>query len=242
MISELFFARERAGFWHELLPMEEKFVREVNTLRTEQFARRVNSIVPHGDRDFVNELGFRIFKETASNHGLFAVLSLRDETMRALVEATRVDIEALRKDANRQFDPLVITAAHIGEARAIAQRLRKCFALEIIAGSLTFAPTFPGCGLVDEACGDIYTDEMLVEVKAGDRTFRATDLRQLLVYCALNQAASYFTITRLAMINPRHGAKAIFALEECCLQMAGEAAVDVLAAIIHEISSVEASI
>src|SRR4029450_7724183 len=32
MISELFFARERSGFWHELLPMEEKFVRELNTL------------------------------------------------------------------------------------------------------------------------------------------------------------------------------------------------------------------
>jgi len=242
MISELFFARERSGFWHELLPMEEKFVRELNTLRTEQFARRTKGLVPHFARDFVNELAFRLFQATASNRKLFAVRSVQRVDLDGLVSETRQYIERLRSSSGRPFQPLVVTAAHINEAQAIAQRLRLCFQTEMLLGSLIFEPAFPGCGIVDEANGDIYAHGTLFEVKAGDRSFRATDVRQLLTYAALNHASERYSIESLGLVNPRHGTRAIFALDECCLQMAGESAPDVLAAIVHELSRVEISV
>jgi len=238
----LVFARERSGFWHELLPMEEKFVRELNTLRTQQFARRTKALVAHFDRDFVNELGFRLFRETARNPRLFAVRSMDRVDLESLISETRKFIEQLRSSSGRPSQPLIVKAVHVTEAQAIAQRLRRCFQTEMFLKTLTFHPAFLGCGIVDEATGDIYTEGTLFEVKAGDRSFRATDVRQLLVYCALNQAGAGFPIRNVGLVNPRVGTRAIVGLDECALQMAGESAPDLLAAIVHELSRVDVSV
>ena len=242
MISELVFARERSGFWHELLPMEEKFVRELNTLRTEQFARRTRALVAHFDRDFVNELGFRLFRETALNTRLFAVRSMDRVDAESLINDTRQFIERLRSSSGRPSQPLIVEAVHVTEAQAMAQRLRRCFQTQMLLGTLTFEPAFPGCGIVDEANGDIYSEGTLFEVKAGDRSFRATDVRQLLVYCALNHAAGAFRIRNVGLVNPRVGTRALVGLDECALQMAGASAPDLLAAIVHELSRVDVSV
>jgi len=242
MISELFFARERGGFWHELLPMEEKFVRELNMLGTKQFARRARGLVPRSDRDFVNELAFRIFEATSGQKNILAIRSLDRAKLRIVLDETYAYIERLRSNSKRASEPLSVTPDHVTEAQLIAQRLRKCFQTEIFFGSMTFHPEFRGCGIVDEAAGDIYTDGTLFEIKAGDRSFRATDVRQLLTYSAINHASEQYSIVRLGLVNPRHGTRAIFALEDCCLQMAGESAPDVLAAIVHELSRVEVSV
>jgi hypothetical protein len=242
MISELFFARERGGFWHELLPMEEKFVRELNMFGTKQFTRRARALVSRFDRDFVNELAFRIFQATASKRNVLAIRSLERTKLRIVVDETYAYIQRFRSNSKRPSEPLSITPKHVTEAQLIAQRLRKCFQTEMFLGSIVFNPEFRGCGIVDEATGDIYTDGTLFEVKAGDRSFRATDVRQLLTYSALNHASEQYSIVRLGLVNPRYGTQAIFKLEDCCLQMAGESAPDVLAAIVHELSRVEVSV
>ena len=96
MISELFFARERGGFWHELLPMEEKFVRELNMLGTKQFSRRARGLVPRSDRDFVNELAFRIFEATSAQKNILATRSLDRAELRIVLDETYAYIERLR--------------------------------------------------------------------------------------------------------------------------------------------------
>ena len=88
----------------------------------------------------------------------------------------------------------------------------------------------------------IYSEGTLFEVKAGDRSFRATDVRQLLVYCALNHAAGAFRIRNVGLVNPRVGTRALVGLDECALQMAGASAPDLLAAIVHELSRVDVSV
>src|SRR5579864_8207330 len=73
------------------------------------------------------------------------------------------------------------------ETRALCTSLEK-FVVQQNPDNLPVvkSPVFRGCGFVDECTGDLIIGNQLVEVKAGDRSFRATDIRQLLVYCALN--------------------------------------------------------
>ena len=70
---------------------------------------------------------------------------------------------------------------------------------------LTFEPRFSGCGIIDECFGDILYEKTLYEVKAGERSFRSIDLRQVLVYCALDYAAGNRAISGVCLLNPRHG-------------------------------------
>ncbi len=60
--------------------------------------------------------------------------------------------------------------------------------------TIRVSPRFEGCGWLDECEADFLTSNVLVEVKAGDRAFRSIDLRQVLIYCALNFASKKYDI------------------------------------------------
>jgi hypothetical protein len=98
------------------------------------------------------------------------------------------------------------------------------------------APHFPGCGWLDECEGDVFYQGRLVEIKAGERGFRGTDIRQLLIYCALNQAAQKYDISRVCLLNPRVGVELDVQLEQLCRDIAGRSALDVLAEIVQFVS------
>ncbi len=67
-------------------------------------------------------------------------------------------------------------------------------------------PFFCGCGIIDNCNGDILKDDTLVEVKTGNRKLLVTDIKQLLVYCALNtQQTSKYNIINVEIYNPRMG-------------------------------------
>ena len=50
-------------------------------------------------------------------------------------------------------------------------------------------PRFRGCGLLEEAEGDVLAGRTLLEIESVERTFRSGDFRQVIVYGALNYGA-----------------------------------------------------
>jgi hypothetical protein len=68
-------------------------------------------------------------------------------------------------------------------------------------------PFFPGCGIIDNCNGDILQHEKLIEIKAGKRNIEPSDLKQLIVYAALNWISSTekYQISELEIYNPRVG-------------------------------------
>jgi hypothetical protein len=89
-------------------------------------------------------------------------------------------------------------------------------------------PTFRGCGGIDGATGDVLADEVLFEIKAGERDFRSIDLYQLLTYCALNFATKSLQITSVGPMKPRVGIFTVLDLDVLCRECAGTSAADVL--------------
>ena len=120
------------------------------------------------------------------------------------------------------------------ESVVLAKRLINYFAEE--NGTLLINPPLPGCGWVNVAEADILNGSTLYEVKAGDRHFRLTDLRQLLTYCALNFSAKLYEIREIALINPRSGAIIKDDIDHLCKRIAGTSSIKVLGDIVSFIS------
>ena len=67
----------------------------------------------------------------------------------------------------------------------------------------------------------------LYELKAGARPFHLEDLRQLIVYAALEKAGGKGAITKFGLLNPRMGLAITFDPDEVLLMTAGRPAADV---------------
>ncbi len=71
---------------------------------------------------------------------------------------------------------------------------------------ISFSPSFEGLGFLNNAQGDVLYNDVLVEVKAGYRTFSVNDIRQVLVYLALNHYSRHpYDIKKIELYNPRMG-------------------------------------
>ncbi|WPO43337.1 hypothetical protein [Tardiphaga sp. 42S5] len=98
-------------------------------------------------------------------------------------------------------------------------------------------PQFSGCGIIDSCEGDVYFDGQLFEIKAGDRNIRSVDLRQLLVYSALNFAEKKRKIERVGLFNPRIGTYFSSTIEELCIEISGRSAIEMLSELVRIFSS-----
>jgi hypothetical protein len=121
------------------------------------------------------------------------------------------------------------------EAVVLAERLQEFFA-KASQTPMTIFPSFPGCGWLEQCEGDVFADGVLFEVKAGERSFRSADVRQLLCYCGLNFASKPYEIVDVCLVNPRTGRYVSENLERMCQRLSGRPATEVLADIVEYVS------
>lgn len=98
-------------------------------------------------------------------------------------------------------------------------------------------PPFPGCGVLAAAEGDVLLGDTLYEVKAVARTFRAIDIRQLLVYGALDFARTVRRVGRVGLLNPLQGVWEEWPLDNLSLNIAGLPANELFRRVIAYVSS-----
>jgi hypothetical protein len=179
-------------------------------------------------RSIVNELGFRLFKERHAGKNL----TIR--RVNELCELVRLYILRLARSEDAVIrEP--ISNGEIAEAREIASSLSLFFS-QHNEDSLMFWPEFPGCGMIHQCKGDILQGRRLVEVKAGDRTFRLTDLRQVLTYCCLDFASKKYGLREVLLINPRRGLFYKTSINNLITECSGTTAVDFFSNMIEFIS------
>ena len=73
----------------------------------------------------------------------------------------------------------------------------------------------------------------MYEIKAAGRFFRSIDLRQLLVYSALNRQAASYDLDSLGVFNPRIGIYYTGSLGEICFEVSGKSADELLSDIVQ---------
>lgn len=230
MISEKRFALSHVSFWRQLLPMSEEYVRTRNR-SLGRFTPPLASFLPADTRGIVNELGFRLFVASSST-GRF-VGSLSEQVIDSCAQVALQHIRRMREYGRKPIQ--YPDSRQVEEGIALAERLVDFFG-RFTAFPLQPLPLLPGCGWIDDCEGDVLSGRTLFEVKAGQRSLRAIDLRQVLIYSALDFAAKMFGIVHICLVNPRTGLFFFEPVEQLCQNLAGRSATDVLGEIVEYIS------
>lgn len=233
MITETAFASSHQGFWHDLLPMGETYIRFCN-LELSHFVKPLATGASANERGLVNELAFRLFGRCWANECESEQFSA--DVIAAEAEEARRFIESFRQHGRGALCEL--SDAGRDEALALCERMRTFFLQADVPNvALEVRPEFAGCGWLSSCAADVFGGGTLYEIKAGDRTFRSTDLRQALVYCALAFASKERDVTRVCLMNPRHGVFFSESLADMCEAMAGRTATEVLNDIVDYVAS-----
>lgn len=234
MISEHNFASSYGSVWQQITPRSDGYWKFENMLVTRE-APPIPASAPTNMRGVVNEAAFRAFCILRAGGREFdgtTILNAIDaqapdavEYVSRLAPRSRSDLQSF-DDSCRQ------------EAVSLTIRLLRYF-----RGyrRTTLQPRFRGCGLISACEGDVLANDCLYEIKAGERAFRITDLRQLLVYSALAYASDSLEFTSIGLFNPRTGAAWTRTLDQVCQSIAGLQAIDILSALASQFSAISVS-
>ena len=234
MISERTFAEGYTSFWHQCLPMGEAVVQAINHRLLKHFA----AVRGDADReirdDLVGDIGLRWFSARVARGRLAAREPARKELDRLAAEASAF-VHRLRGSPVPELPPPSPT--ELREAAALADRLVEFVRHQGGSETLVPRPAFAGCGVLAACAGDLLIGRTLYEVKDVGRGFRQPDLRQLVVYCALNSAAPRYKIQRLGLVNPKRGTYFLSDLEWLVRNLSGQGSADLFAEILDFVAT-----
>lgn len=229
MITEKRLAQAYHSFWKGAIPMATSYIRRRN-LRPTRFAAPLTSSCDD-NRGLINETAFRLFAQSR-NEGK-TIRRLQSDSVVASMDAALQFIRRFREYSRAPIAPL--SEGGVREAKLLAGRLEQCVR-ELRPQRVVVSPFFAGCGWLDECNGDLLLDNMLCEVKSPEGKFRGWDLRQVLVYAALNFQSKAYDIATVCLLNARMGVVLREDLEELCFELSGTSASDLLGEIVTFIS------
>ncbi len=236
MTSETTFSHSFSSTWRLLAPATDLFVRKVNSmLREREFAPLISTVLPER-RGFINEAAFQFFRIRREWFNWTLPRSELISMAAAAAKATICRIEGINLSDIPDLD-----GAEEDELILIGERLQMFFSRVSNGRGLQVQPLFPGCGIIDTCVGDVRFGDTLYEVKAGERTFRSMDLRQLLIYAALCKSAKLEPLRNVGLLNPRTGVSFCTGLDNLCLEVSGTRSEELLTEIVRVISSGDTS-
>jgi len=232
MISEKEFANGFAGFWSECLPFltpqligEMNLAHEVLEDSEGEIVKPFRSGEDNSQNDFIAETAFELFAKAVKTGK--DVLSLaEDQQLLADVASNSMSrLLGLRSywRSIRQKFPKTTTE----ESVALAVRFEDFFNNRSAERPIIMQPRFKGCGILDSCYGDILASTCLYESKMVDRNMRSIDLKQVLIYCALNYRSQQYTIERVAVLNVRRAVVYEFTVDELARRAARKSAPEV---------------
>lgn len=234
MISEVTFARDYASFWRLATPMMDGFVRRLNRGTYDRDFQPINAGTAASRRAFVNEFAFSTFCRVIEIE--LATGNPHYESSDAIsVVANQVDIPPHAGREGNYFPAL--SEDEVNDVTEQVFRLQRRLVLARASRKIVCRPSFLGCGIIDRCEGDVLAGNTLFEIKAGDRSVRSIDLRQILTYLALNHAGSTKLIDTIGLINPRIGISFEMPIDIFCFELSGRHATELLDFIVHNITS-----
>jgi hypothetical protein len=228
-MNEREFCNLFSGFWQQALPNLESITRTFNLGPERDLQPMVSSIFP-SRRDIVSETAFHLVGAVLGGQIISA-----PETLGVAFEAASNFLQSASNLDRKKIAKL--SDIEVAEVQTLASRTRR-FLLGLSLGrDVVFMPRFSGHGAIEACNGDFAVDEILVEVKCVDRTFRSTDFRQLLTYSALRYFADAKKYSRIAAYNPLRGTYVLTGLDEIIYSCSGKSAEEFF----HELSYTLAS-
>ncbi len=223
MISEHQLALHYPSLWHSVTPLSDGYWAIQNKLMQREITPPLNNASNKSMRGAINEVAFRAFSVLQSGQNKQIDRAIVQSTIES--NAQRVIDYINRLNSGRTLSLDSFDAACVREATVLTFRHLYFFPQ---GSKVTLSPRFKGCGDVAECYGDAITNDCLYEIKAGDRNFRISDLRQLLIYSALAYANNDLGFSKIGLINPRTGHHWAKSLDQVCRAIAGQSMVDAL--------------
>lgn len=202
MISEVSFSRGYTSFWTEHAPWISDYVSSIN----KGLVERLEYPIEIGDdtihRSINNIIAFTLFKNVIEKND--------SDIENAVIEAKRISANYPRNN----IDSYVLSKDYTKIIQNQCKRLVRRYK----GKSTEFYPQFPGCGIMESCQGDVYYNGTLVEIKAGERGVLSSDIKQIIIYCALNWLSiNPRIIKNVEFYNPRQGILWESELEELIL-------------------------
>lgn len=190
MISEVSFSRGYTSFWIEYTPWLNDYITSINKYFVNSLYTPIEVQEDPSFRSINNVIAFTLFKNIIKFNDNNLSKSF-NEASAILKNFPRNNLEDYSSDA------LQNEIINIQTKRLIENYKGK---------DILFSPQFNGCGILESCSGDIFYNDTLVEIKAGERMFTPSDLKQLIIYCALNGLSnSKIKIINIELFNPRQG-------------------------------------
>lgn len=199
MISEVSFSRGYTSFWTEHAPWISDYVSSIN----KGLVERLEYPIELGDdtvhRSINNTIAFTLFKNVITEQN--------NDIEKAFFEAQKIVANYPRNNIETFF----LSDVYKNIIQRQSERLVKRYKDK----TLEFYPEFSGCGIMESCQGDLFYNNTLVEIKAGERGVLSSDLKQIITYCALNWLSNNpKNIKYVEFYNPRQGIVWVSELEE----------------------------
>lgn len=215
MISEREIASKFSAIWSQIFPMlTPNFMREFNNSWVKEFGTP-KPVKPVGHHDIIAEFAFFIAKLAFENN-----LSITSDNRDLIKEAFALALLSIKNNTRDYYFPNQLNAKEIQEGIELAKNISK-FILSFKPKKIQFAPELRGYGIIGKCYADVRIDESLFEIKTVTRTFRSKDLKQLILYLALQSATGKPVYRKAGLYNPRQQKFAKFEIEPFICSLSG---------------------
>lgn len=205
MISEINFSKGYSSFWVEYFPWLNLYCQSINKYNLLQEHNSISKDDLAEHRSVNNSIAFQHFKNLLSDPTYDLKFS-RDEGISFIRRFQRNNLSNYSFSASDQ-NIIIVQAQNL---------------LSRYNNNILINPFFQGCGILDNCYGDIIQGSKLTEIKAGNRAIIPADIRQLIVYSALNwiSTSTRYEIEALEIYNPRVGYSWSIGIDELFISIA----------------------
>lgn len=233
MISERSFAASFSSFWTEFFPMlTPSFVSMVNdgykkNLRDE-CGVPLNPIPKNPyikDASVVSEFAFYLVKISLNKKSNIEKI-FSNEKLRKQAECMALKIIS-QYEGNSEYRRRPMTKIELDEGRKLALNYQNFLEGRGKGRSIEFSPIVPGAGFLSQCKADLSIGDTLFEVKTVNRNLAGKDVKQLIVYLALQSATGNRRWSKAGFLNPRKAVYHEFFVDDIVYRMSGKSAIEV---------------
>lgn len=217
MITERDIAEKFSVIWRQNFPLlNQNFMRRLNiqVVQVNPIPVAANANVRY---DLVSEVAFNLTKMSFENNRLLDDILSSQESVDLSIEYTARTIWKVNEYSESD---LILNLDEISEVTSISRNTIE-FINYLNASEYQFNPKLKGYGVFPDLIADISIDDTLFEIKTVNRNFRSSDIKQLLIYLALQQATGKMKWKYGGLYNPRKGVYYKFNIQHLIYNLSG---------------------
>lgn len=224
MITEKIVAKSFHSLWEEALPLlTPNFVRLFNVASSEDLTELPSSSFKHipigvnvTKHDVVAELSFQLAKTSLEYAVSLDEIKKQPQYFEQAFARTISFITTYEDEDLNQ----ILNADEIAEAFFLAKQYENLFAY-LGAAVVEFSPRIHGSGFLGSCEADLSIDDTLYEIKTVTRNIAGRDIKQLIIYLALQYSAGNRRWTHAGFFNPRKSLHYKFSVDHLIYRTSG---------------------